>query len=137
MSNRPMSDRGYLFDTGALIDIYHGRDRVQPFFERIFEDSFIAHISPISEAELWLGLRPDELERHEALLAFFVPLSLTSEAGRLAGEWMRRYDAQGLGWMGALIAATATTAGIPLLTRDQRLAAVLGEETEIVVYGLS
>jgi predicted nucleic acid-binding protein len=129
-----MSERGYLFDTGALIDIYHGRARVQPFFERLFEDSFIACISPISEAELWRGLRPDELERHEALLAFFVSVSLTSEVGRLAGEWMRRYDAQGLGWMDALIAATAATAGVPLLTRDRRLAAVLDGEAKFALY---
>jgi hypothetical protein len=36
---------------------------------------------------LWLGLRSDELERHESLLAFFVVLPLVSAAGRLAGQW--------------------------------------------------
>ena len=128
------SEARYLFDTAALIDIYHGRERVRLYFDRLFEGSATAYISPISEAELWLGLRPDELARHEALLAYFQALPLTSDAGRLAGEWMRRLRPAGLGWMDALIAATAAVAGVPVLTRDRRLAETLGGEAEIVLY---
>lgn len=131
------NDARCLFDTAALIDIYHGRERVRPYFDQLLEqnDAFTAFISPVSEAELWLGLRPNELERHEALLSRFVALSLNSTAGRLAGEWMRRFGAQGLGWMDALIVATAAAANIPVLTRDQRLVRVLGSEAEFILYG--
>lgn len=130
------SEAGYLFDTGALIDIYHGRERVRPYFNRLLEqrEGFIAYVSPITKAELWLGLRPDELQRHEALLALFIPQPLSSAAGRLAGEWMRRFSATGLGWMDVLIVATAATVSVPVLTRDKRLAGVLGREAEFILY---
>jgi predicted nucleic acid-binding protein len=130
-----MNEPGYLFDTGALLDIYHGRERIRPYFDGILDGSLTVCISPISEAELWLGLRPDELERHESLLAFFVVLPLVSAAGRLAGQWMKHYQAQGLGWMDALLAATAANAGLALLTRDRRLAGLLSAEAEFVTYG--
>jgi predicted nucleic acid-binding protein len=130
-----MNEPGYLFDTGALRDIYHGRRRICSYFDQIFDQSIITCVSPISEAELWLGLRSDELERHESLLAFFVVLPLVSAAGRLAGQWMGRYQAQGLGWMDALLAATAANAGLALLTRDKKLADLLATETEFVTYG--
>lgn len=107
----------------------------RPYFDDIFDSTLTACISPISEAELWLGLRPDELDRHESLLAFFVVLPLVSAAGRLAGQWMQRYQAQGLGWMDALITATAANAGLALLTRDRRLAGILAAEVKFVTYG--
>lgn len=129
-----MIEPGYLFDTGALLDIYHGRERIRPYFDRILDGTLTACVSPISEAELWLGLRPEELERHESLLAFFIVLPLVSAAGRLSGQWMKRYQDQGLGWMDALLAATATKAGVALLTRDRRLAQLLGGEAELVLY---
>lgn len=128
-----MSSESYLFDTGALIDLYHGRARVRPYFDKVFDDSIVTYISPISEAELWLGLRPDEMERHEALLAFFMPLPLVSEAARLAGQWMRRYEPRGLGWIDALITVTATLIEAPILTRDRRLASVLEHEAGFIV----
>ncbi|WP_374688845.1 PIN domain-containing protein [Promineifilum sp.] len=127
-----MTSRPYLFDTGALIDIYRGRQRIAPYFEALAEQA--AYLSVLSEAELWRSLRPGEIERHEALLARFVPLPLTSEAARLAGQWMQAYGAIGLGWMDALITATAAVAGSPLLTRDRRLAGVLANQVEFVLY---
>lgn len=131
-----MSESRCLFDTGALIDIYHGRERVKPFFEQLIEPDggLTAYISPVSEAELWLGLRAYELERHEALLSFFRPVPLTSEAGHLAGEWMRRFGPKGLGWMDALIVATAAVAGVPVFTRNLHLAILLGNESAFVLY---
>ena len=84
-----MSEPPYLFDTGALIDIYRGRQRIRPFFDDIVDRSVTAYVSPITEAELRFGLRSGERDQHEALLGFFIALPLTSEAGRLAGEWMQ------------------------------------------------
>lgn len=127
-----MSDAAYLFDTGALIDIYRGRERIRPYFDALAERP--AYISVVSEAELWLGLRPDETERHEALLRYFDSLPVDSAVARRAGEWMRRYRHQGLGWMDALITATASTAGVVVLTRDLLLTQVLKREAEFVCY---
>ena len=129
-----MSELPYLFDTGALIDIYRGRQRIRPFFDDIVSESVLAYVSPITEAELWFGLRSGEREQHEALLGYFIALPLTSEAGRLAGEWMQQYGPRGLGWMDALIVASAALAAVPVLTRDKRLAEVLAEEAEFMLY---
>lgn len=123
----------YLFDTGALIDIYRGRSRIQSYFLALLEGR-AAFISVISEAELWLGLRPDEMARHEALLGHFTPLSIDSAVARQAGEWMRHFRALGLGWMDALLTATAYTNQLTVLTRDHRLAAVLTEQVAFQVY---
>ena len=129
-----MSEPSYLFDTGALIDIYRGRPRIRLFFDDLLSEAVTAYISPVSEAELWFGLRPGEQEQHEALLNFFIALPVTSKAGRLAGQWMQRYGSRGLGWMDALIVASASLAGVPVLTRDRRLAEVLAEEAKFELY---
>lgn len=129
-----MSEPPYLFDTGALIDIYRGRQRIRPFFDDIVSGSVTAYVSPITEAELWFGLRSGEREQHEALLGYFIALPLTSQAGRLAGEWMRQFGARGLGWMDALIVATAAITDLAVLTRDRRLADVLAEQARFMLY---
>ena len=129
-----MNETTYLFDTGALIDIYRGRQTIRPFFDDIVGESAMAYVSPISEAELWFGLRPGEQEQHEALLSFFIPLPLRPKAGRLAGEGMQQYGARGLGWMDALIVATARLADLPVLTRDRRLTDLLAGQAEFILY---
>ncbi len=123
-----------LFDTGALIDIYRGRQAMRAHFQAAVNGELGAFLSVISEAELWRGVKPQEVERHEAILSYFTALPLESAAARLAGEWMQRYQSRGLGWMDALITATARKASLTLLTRDARLAAALAGEAEFEVY---
>ncbi|MFZ5818291.1 MAG: PIN domain-containing protein [Chloroflexota bacterium] len=125
-----------LFDTTALIDIYRGLAIIKPRFDAILNGDVTPYLSVITEAELWRGLRVDEVERHNAILARFVALPLDSNAARLAGSWMQKYAAAGLGWMDALIAASGKVAGLPLLTRDSRLARVLSVEVEFELYAL-
>ncbi len=65
--------------------------------------------------------------RLEAQLAYSQVLPLMPEAGRPVGEWMRLLRPQGLGWMiDALIVATAAMKDLTILTRDLRLANMLG-----------
>jgi len=124
-----------LFDTGALFDLYKGRQRARIYFDRLLDGSLRGYVSAISEAEMWRGLRPGEVKDHESLLGLFVMLSLDSGAARLAGTWMQGYEGQGLGWMDALIVATARQAGLAVLTRDARLASCLAGEAQFEVYG--
>ena len=126
-----------LFDTNALIDIYRGQASIKTHFESILDGSLMPYVSVITEAELWRGLRPDELERHELLLSQFISLPLDSDAARLAGTWMQKYVNTGLGWMDALISATGKIADLPVLTRDKRLAGVLSSETKFEMYSLT
>lgn len=128
------SEMGYLFDTGALIDIYRGRSRIQPYFNALMEGRPAAFILVVSEAELWQGLRQDELSRHDALLSRFNTLPINSESARTAGVWMQLYKTGGLGWMDALLVATAAAAGLAVFTRDRQLATLLEDEAAFVLY---
>ena len=125
-----------LFDTNALVDIYRGQMSIKSRFESILDGSLTPYVSVITEAELWRGLRPDELERHELLLSQFISLPLDSDAARLAGTWMQKYANTGLGWMDALISSTGKIADLPVLTRDKRLANVLSSEIKFEMYSL-
>jgi predicted nucleic acid-binding protein len=125
-----------LFDTNALVDIYRGRAAVKDLFEAVLKGSLVPYVSVITQAELWRGLRPEEVEQHELLLSQFIALPLDSEAARLAGIWMQKYTSAGLGWMDALISATGKIADLPVLTRDKRLVKVLSSETNFETYSL-
>ena len=46
----------------------------------------------------------------------------------------RRHGSAGLGWMDALIVATAAQANLPVLTRDLKLVRCLGEESTFDIY---
>jgi hypothetical protein len=53
-----MSDhRELFFDTGCLLDIYHGRERIRPYFDEIMGGQVRPFLSVLTEAELWRGLR--------------------------------------------------------------------------------
>ena len=126
-----------IFDTNALVDIYRGQASIKARFESILDGSLIPYVSVITEGELWRGLRPDELERHELLLSQFISLPLDSDAARLAGSWMQKYGHTGLGWMDAFISATGKIADLPILTRDKRLVNVLTSEANFELYSLA
>jgi hypothetical protein len=124
-----------LFDTNCLIDIYHGRERIRSHFEAVRNGQTSGYLSVITEAELWRGLRTEEISLHETLLNQFTILPLRSETARLAGIWMQQYQQTGLGWMDAFITATAKTTGLTLLTRYKRLAQVLASEAQFELVG--
>jgi predicted nucleic acid-binding protein len=126
-----------LFDTTALVDVYRGLAGIKPIFDGIISGDLLPYVSVITEAELWRGLRPEEVERHTMILERFVVLPLDSDAARLAGSWMQKYASLGLGWMDAFIAATAKIAGLRLLTRDKRLAKALSSEIKFEPYEAS
>lgn len=131
----PMSKhQEWLFDTGCLIDIYLGRARIKPYFDNVLAGEITPYMSVITEAELWRGLRAGELDKHQALVSQFTILPLRSEAARLAGSWMQQYQATGLGWMDALITATAKINDVPVLTRDKKLARALAGEAAFTLY---
>ena len=129
-----MPKRELLFDSTALVDLYRGQAAVQPYLDALIAGGLAGYVSAISEAELWRGLHTDEVSRHEALLSLFTALPLGSAAARQAGAWMQRYEVRGLGWMDALIVATARQASLAVLTRDMRLARCLAGEADFETY---
>lgn len=77
-----MQTAGLLFDTGVLIDIYRGKPTIRSRFQDVVDGNLIGYLSSISEAELWRGIKPIEIERHAAILSYFNSLSLDSRAAR-------------------------------------------------------
>jgi len=132
-----MPERELLFDSTALIDLYRGQVALRLYLDDLISGDLGGYVSVITEAELWRGLRADEVARHEALLALFTHLPLDSAAARQAGAWMQRYEPRGLGWMDALIVATARQANLVVLTRDLRLARCLRDEAGFQTYTLT
>jgi len=97
-----------LVDTDVLIDHLRGERRLSPGGRRIA-------ISVISRCELFAGR--DDPERLRRLLVPMVELSVDPAIAELAGATRRR---TGIATPDALIAATALTHRIPLMTRNRR-----------------
>jgi len=113
-SERPLID-GVLVDTDVLVDHLRGARR--------FESAGRVHVSVVSRAELFAGHATDEA-RVIRLLEPFVEHSVDARVAERAGRLRRIH---GLRLPDALIAATALTFDLALLTRNRRdFEAVIG-----------
>lgn len=139
----------YVFDTTVIIDYFRRRPEVRPYFQRLREGSDTAAFSTVTEAELWEGLRPNEEERHEAILRLLRRIAVNSGIARAAGRLRRQYayDSQGKqhnDWLpmpDALIAATAIVSRRTLVSRDReafaRFQGLAPAPVEVELYHLS
>lgn len=108
-----------LIDTDVLVEYLRGRDEAVEYLEGLTPD---LHLSVISVAELFAGVKGDEEEKSlNQLLQTFVVLPVTQKAARIGGLYRRDYGpGHGTGLADALIAATAEEAGADLVTFNQR-----------------
>jgi predicted nucleic acid-binding protein len=111
-----------LLGTDIVIEILRARNPVYlSQWNQLPESNPTVLISPVTVAEVWAGARPKE---QESISAFFHPLLLVPidhEAGRLAGEFLRRFSkSHSLDIADALIAATAVLYQAPLWTRNRK-----------------
>jgi hypothetical protein len=110
-----------LIDTDLLIDLANNESSAK---ERLLKESqkFLLKISIITELELIVGCRnKQELEALDKFLRQFSIVQLNREISTKAEELMRSYYlSHGLLIADALIAATAISSQIPLLSKNQR-----------------
>lgn len=111
-----------LVDSDILIEVSRERDRaVVARWEELIGGETPVFCSPITVAEIWHGARPNE---HDALQALFeaIPcVSIDSNIGRRAGEYLRKYSkSHSVELADALIAASASIHGLELWTRNRR-----------------
>lgn len=111
---------GWMLDSLALIDYYHGRPGVAGYFELILGGQASGAFSTITELELWQGLRAGEEERHAALLALLERVPLDGAIARRAGQLRRQLGLDRLSLPDAAIVASAELTGRILLTRNRR-----------------
>jgi predicted nucleic acid-binding protein len=125
---------GWMFDSAALIDYYHGRPGVAPYIEMILSGQATGAFSTITELELWQGIRPGEEKRHEAMLALLERVPLDGAIARRAGQLRQQFGLDRLSLPDAAIAASAELTGRTLLTRNTRDFEALKELIAVEFY---
>lgn len=97
-----------LFDTDVLIELLRGNEKVGFRVRELITQKHLLVYTPISEAEIYKGLRSNEKEKTKMALEAFECLPLGREAGKRAGEYMKSYGkSHALELPDALIAASA------------------------------
>jgi len=121
----------YLADSTLLVDYFRNRDEAKEYIEKARRGEIILFISTVTEAELWVGIRTEsQLESYVTLLEKIQKIHVNSKIAREAGSIWKQYSH----YMGrdsnkspeedlrhlpdALIAATAKTRNMTLITRD-------------------
>jgi predicted nucleic acid-binding protein len=111
-----------LVDSDILIEVSRGRDAnlISRWTELSRSEGVILY-SPVSVAELWAGARPAEHDAIRNLFSALACVPIDAEAGRQAGDFVRRYrKSRGVELGDALIAAGAVINGAALWTRNRK-----------------
>ena len=109
----------FLIDTDVLIDISRGSGAAADFVDNLSGDVFVARISAM---ELIIGAR----DRHdqnviEQFISVFHLIELSGVIGQEGYAQAKRYSkSHGLTLADALIAATATTNDLTLVSRNEK-----------------
>jgi tRNA(fMet)-specific endonuclease VapC len=107
-----------LFDTTILVDYLRGVEASKIIVERIRAGELTAHISALTEAELFAGKECDnEMKRSEvhSLISLFTKHEIDNEICQLAGQY-KRHHAVPLD--DCLIAATAYILNTEIFTKN-------------------
>ena len=108
----------FLFDTDVLIDYLRGREQAVEYLESL---DGAAHVSAITVAELYSGVRDSEQEALERFLSAFEVVTVGREVARSAGLCRKTYGpAHGTGLADAIVAMSAKAVGAALVTLNRR-----------------
>ncbi len=110
-----------LIDSDVVIDHLRGIAPAKEFLLDCFTSEEPLHLSVITHAELWAGLRPGEETGLRDLLSRFQAVAVTQSAAEEAGRYRREFGrSHGVELPDALIAATAKLTGATLYTTNLR-----------------
>jgi predicted nucleic acid-binding protein len=106
-----------LFDTDVIIEHLRGNQSVRDTLNNLSDKNIIYAYTPVTEAEIYHGLRANEEEVVEATLGLFQCLDITRTIGRRAGNYLQQYaKSHHMDVADALIAACAAENGYSLCT---------------------
>ncbi|MFZ5632526.1 MAG: type II toxin-antitoxin system VapC family toxin [Bacillota bacterium] len=116
-----MASKGFLLDTTVLIDFLRGRNEIAKMLEILVEEAPLA-CCPVTVAEIFSGVRPEELPRVEEFIDALLYFPIEYKTARRAGLYRRDYQKKGitLSISDALIAAVAVENSLTLVTKNVR-----------------
>ena len=116
-----MANSGFLLDTTILIDFFRGRIEAVQMLNMLVEEGPLG-FCPVTVAEIFSGVRPEERARVEELFGALVYYPIPYETARLAGEYRKDYQKKGitLSISDTLIAAVAVKNSLTLITKNVR-----------------
>ncbi len=110
-----------LLDSDVIIAWLHGYEPYIELIPQLLHQGSILTWSPVSIAEVFAGARKSEGKQIENLLLIFDSLPISPEIGKKAGEYLNLYGkSHGMELGDALIAASASIAGVPLWTLNRK-----------------
>lgn len=115
-----MSEYNYFFDSTVIVHYFQKNQASKIYIDRLLSEEAKAAISTITELELWVSIKEDEVERHEALLSFLEIVDLDSHIARQAGRIFSQFRTQGVDIPDAIIAASAKFKGYKLITGNHK-----------------
>ncbi len=108
-----------VLDTNILVDALRGHEDSESYLEGLKEGD--VYCSVITAAELWAGVRPNEMDELDIFLSAFHLLPVNEPIARQAGLYMQHYaKSHGLLLPDALIAATAQSVQARLMTHNRK-----------------
>lgn len=111
----------FLLDSDVAIEHLRGRTWTRTLFAEIARAGGSVCYSPVTQAEIYHGVRPNEEEPTARLFANLECMLIDDAIGRRAGDYLRHYrPSHGLALGDALIAATARERDLVLLTLNRR-----------------
>ena len=110
-----------LLDTDILISILRGMEPVTQRLDELFRQENSLSYSAVSVAELWQGMRQQDVQGTRHLLHQMECIPVSDAIGQLAGQYLQRFSrSHGLILSDALIAASAATHHANLWTFNRR-----------------
>ena len=111
-----------LLDSDILIEVSRGRNsEILMRWSALREAEAEILYSPVTEAELWAGVRPREYQELTNLLHSLLCVPIDRETGRRAGEYLKLYGrSHSVELADALIASAAALNAAQLWTRNRK-----------------
>jgi predicted nucleic acid-binding protein len=105
----------YILDTGIIIGHLRGHKDIVRLLRGLGGHERLG-IASITRLEIRAGMHPDEGHQTQKLLARFVTYDLDKTLADRAGDYLSQYQTRGVSVPDAIIAATAVTHGLILVT---------------------
>ncbi len=111
-----------MVDTDVIIWILRGKEEIKEQFINIVNESDgLIFLTPIQIAEIYTGIRQRERINTEIFLDAFTILNIDEKVGKLAGEFMNKYQkTHSISLADAIIAACTKIHGLKLWTLNRK-----------------